>query len=344
MTLLARVLGWRRLAPGLALAGVLAITAGSVSRLHGGPLPLYALFLGMAFHHLSCEQRSRAGIEFCTRGVLRLGVGLLGARITAAQVQSLGWPVALWVVAGVVSTMLLALWLGPLLSLNRARATLAGAAVAICGASAALAVSAVLPPERKGERYTLAVVICITMLSTVSMIVYPLLARALHLSPAQAALFLGGSIHDVAQVVGAGFTLGAETGELAILVKLFRVAMLMAVVLAASLAFKSARTHTQPGALGSRTPTRQPLVPWFLWLFSALVALNSAGHIDLAMQGALAEISRACLIMAMAAMGVKTSFKDIARAGWQPLALIATESLWLGALMLAGAWWLITPA
>lgn len=338
--MLARVLGWRRLGPGLALAGVLAIAATSVSTLHGGPLPLYALFFGMGFHHLSHELRTRPGIDFCARDVLRLGAGLLGARITATQVAALGWGTALWVVAGVASTMLLALWLGPRLGLNPARSTLAGGAVAICGASAALALSAVLPPERKGDRYTLTVVICITVMSTASMILYPLLARALDLSPVQAALFLGSSIHDVAQVVGAGFTLGAETGELAVVVKLCRVALLVVVVLAVSLAFKSARAQAHAEAPAGRAPARQPLVPWFLWLFVALVGLNSTGQVGAPVQHALSELSRICLVMAMAALGVKTSFQEIARAGWQPLVLIASETLWLGALMLAGAWWL----
>lgn len=338
---LAAVLGWRRLAPGLALAGVLAIAAGSVSTLHGGPLPLYALLFGMAFHHLSRELRTRPGIDFCARDVLRLGAGLLGARVTATQIAALGWGAALWVVGAVLGTLLLALWLGPRLGLSRAQSTLAGGAVAICGASAALALSAVLPPERKGDRYTLTVVIGITVVSTASMILYPLIARALDLSPAQAGLFLGGSIHDVAQAVGAGLTLGSETGTFATVVKLFRVALLVLVVLAVSLAFKRARDEAQAGRAAERGAARPPLVPWFLWLFVALVALNSSGMADPRWLDALAELSRGCLVMAMAALGVKTSFRDVARAGWQPLLLIVTETLWLAGVMLAGAWWLL---
>jgi uncharacterized integral membrane protein (TIGR00698 family) len=326
--------------PGLALAGVLAIAATTVARVHGGPQPLYALFFGMAFHHLSREVRSRPGIDFCARDVLRLGAGLLGARISATQIAALGWGTALLVAGGVVSSLLLALWLGRLLGLGSARATLAGGAVAICGASAALALSAVLPPERKGDRYTLTVVMSITVLSTLSMIVYPLLARALQLSPVQAGIFLGGSIHDVAQVVGAGFTLGPETGELATMVKLFRVALLVWVVLAVSLAFRSARAAAAAAGTHGPAPARQPMVPWFLWLFMALVLLNSLGLVGKPLQDRLAEVSRGCLLMAMAALGVKTSLRDMARAGWQPLALIVTTSLWLAGLMLAGAWWL----
>ncbi len=87
----------RKLVPGSALASVVAIAATSVSTLHGGPQLLYALLFGVAFHYLSQEVKTRPGIEFCGRAVLRLGVGLLGARITAAQIVGLGWETALTV-------------------------------------------------------------------------------------------------------------------------------------------------------------------------------------------------------------------------------------------------------
>ena len=338
---LGRLLRWRRLVPGLALAGVLLIAASAVAKVHGGPLPLYALFFGMAFHHLSRELRTRPGIDFCAREVLRLGVALLGARITTAQIEALGWGAALWLVLGVATTMLLALWLGGRLGLGRARATLAGGAVAICGASAALAISAVLPPERKGDRFTLTVVIGITVMSTASMVLYPLLARALHLSPAQAGLFLGGSIHDVAQVVGAGFTLGSETGEMAAVAKMFRVALLMVVVLAVTLAFKTSRAQATSAADATQPGAKPALVPWFLWMFVALVTLNATGWLSPDIQDPLSDLSRGCLLMAMAALGVKTSLAQVTRAGWQPFLLILAETLWLGTFMLAGAWWIV---
>lgn len=272
----ARALAVGVIAPGSALAVVIALAATFLTELHGGPQMLYALFLGVAFHYLSDEPRTRPGIDFCSQQVLRLGVGLLGARITAEQIAGLGWFTALTVVAAVVTTiacgLLLARWLG----MSRAQGVLSGGAVAICGASAAMAISAVLPRQKHHERFTLMVVITVTVLSTVAMVLYPLVARALGLGPELAGLFIGGTIHDVAQVVGAGFTLGPQTGEVATIVKLFRVAMLAAVVMAVSVAFKRAREQAAAAA-PSTLPTRQPLVPWFLWLFIALVAVNSAG-------------------------------------------------------------------
>lgn len=326
---------WASLAPGSALAALIAMAATFVSTLHGGPQFLYALFFGIAFHYLALEPKTRPGIEFCARGLLRLGVGLLGARITAEQIAGLGWATAGVVVTGVVSTIVLGLALGRRLGLSRAQGVLSGGSVAICGASAALAISAVLPRQRDSDRFTLMVVVSVTVLSTIAMVVYPLIARALHMPPELAGLFIGGTIHDVAQVVGAGYTLGRETGDVATVVKLFRVAMLAVVVVVVSAAFKASREAAQV-ASGS-TGARQPLVPWFLWLFVAMVALNSAGFMPTAAQHLLGDASRAALVVAIAALGVKTSFRQLAETGWRPMALIVIETLWLAALVLGYA-------
>ena len=289
----------------------------------------------MAFHYLSEEPRTRPGIDFCSRDVLRLGVGLLGARITAEQIAGLGWFTALTVVAAVVTTIACGLLLARRLGMTRAQGVLSGGAVAICGASAALAISAVLPRSEDRDRFTLMAVITVTVFSTVAMVLYPLVARALGLPPEMAGLFIGGTIHDVAQVVGAGFTLGPQTGDIATIVKLFRVAMLALVVMAASLAFRRAREQAAAAAAApAAVAERQSFVPWFLWLFIALVALNSAGALAAPLQQGMGWVSRACLVVAIAALGMKTSFKSLAQAGWRPILLILVETLWMAALVL----------
>lgn len=329
-----RVHALRRLLPGTGLSAVLALAATFVSTLHGGPQFLYALFFGIAFHYLSQDAATRPGIDFCARTVLRLGVGLLGARITAGQIAGLGWTTAAIVVAAVLSTLACGALLGRRLGLSRAQSVLSGGAVAICGASAALAISAVLPRDKHSDRFTLVVVVTVTVLSTVAMVVYPLVARLYALPPELAGVFLGGTIHDVAQVVGAGYTLGQEAGDYATVVKLFRVAMLAAVVVGVSLLFKAERERA--AALHAAQPerARQPLVPWFLWVFVALVAVNSAGWVPAGLQQELGDASRICLVLAIAALGVKTSFRELAQAGWRPFVLLLVETLWMAALVL----------
>ena len=328
----------RTLVPGSVIAVLVALAATFVATLHGGPQMLYALFFGVACNYLSHEANTKPGIDLCSRGVLRFGVGLLGARITAAQIAGLGWRTALIVVTAVVTTMVVGHLLARRLGLSRSQGILSGGAVAICGASAALAISAVLPREKDGDRFTLLVVVTVTALSTLAMVFYPPLARALNLSPQLAGLFLGGTIHDVAQVVGAGYTLGPEAGDYATIVKLFRVAMLAVVVVVVSAAFKTAR---EQAALAARQPqTKQALVPWFLWMFVAVVAANSLGWVPAPAQQALNWASRACLVVAITALGMKTSFVQLARAGWRPFVLLAVETLWMAALVLAAILWI----
>lgn len=321
----------RQLLPGAGLSCVIAMAATLMSTLHGGPQLLYALFFGVAFHYLSHDAKTRPGIEFCSRTVLRLGVGLLGARITASQIAGLGWSTAAIVIAAVVTTLMCGVLLGRGLGMNRAQSVLAGGAVAICGASAALAISAVLPRNKYDERFTLTVVVTVTVLSTLAMMIYPLIAKLLHLSPELAGLFLGGTIHDVAQVVGAGYMLNQETGDYATIVKLFRVSMLAVVVVMVSSLFKRQREASESASTGAKPA----LVPWFLWVFVALVIINSVGGVPAAVQSGLNDVSRACLVVAIAALGMKTSFGQLARAGWRPFALLMIETLWMAGFVLA---------
>ena len=318
------------LLPGTALAGVIALAATFVSTLHGGPQLLYALFFGVAFHFLSQDARARPGIEFCARGVRRLGVGLLGARITATQIAGLGWTTALTVIAAVVTTIACGYWLGRRLGMTRPQGVLSGGAVAICGASAALAISSVLPRDKESDRFTLMVVVTVTVLSTVAMVAYPLIARALNLPPELAGLFIGGTIHDVAQVVGAGYTIDQATGDYATIVKLFRVAMLTVVVVTVSALFKRQREAAAEQHSGSKPS----LVPWFLWVFVALVCINSLGWVPQPVQLQLTDLSRHCLVLAIAALGIKTSFRQLAQAGWRPFMLLVVETVWMAAFVL----------
>lgn len=325
-----RLVGTQGPIPGFVLCVVIALAATFVAELHGGPQLLYALLLGMALAPFGEEPRAAAGIDFCTRFVLRLGVALLGARITAAQIVSLGWPTALLVGAAVASTIAGGIWLARRLGMSGQQGLLSGGATAICGASAALAIAAALPRTRELDHFTLLVVVCVSTLSTLAMLLYPLLAQLLDMPPAWAGLFLGATIHDVAQVVGAGYVLGPEVGDTAVIVKLFRVALLAVVVVAISGTLSAQRTAPTAGA------RRAPWLPWFLLVYLVLVVLNSLHALPTDAQPILAATSRACLVLAIAALGLKTELRSLALAGWRPLLLLACETLWLAFAVLGG--------
>jgi uncharacterized integral membrane protein (TIGR00698 family) len=329
----------RRVWPGWATCVLIALAASFVAALHQGPPMLYALLFGTALHCQSPEDRTAAGVDFCSRTLLRLGVGLLGARITWEQVAGLGWPTVLVVLGAVASTLACGWWLAKALRLPWMLGVLAGGATAICGASAALAIAAVLPRAPDGktptEQHGLLVAVMATLLSTAAMVAYPLIARQLHLSAAGAGLFIGGSIHDVAQVIVAGYAISPAAGDTASLVKLLRVSLLVVVVSGVSLACRA------PGQAGQQPPALmlrlRGLVPGFLWLFVALAALNSLGCLHL-LQEPLNVASRACLMLGVAGLGMKTSFLRLASAGWRPVLLMLATSAWLAAVSLGAAW------
>ena len=328
--------GLRRALPGVALCGVIALAATFVSRQYGGPQFLYALLLGMSLHTLGDSDQARAGIELCMKWLLRLGVALLGARIALADLASLGWATGLLVVACVASTLAMGCLLAKLLRLTPAQGLLSGGATAICGASAALAIAAVLPRSRDQERFTLLVVVGVSTLSTIAMLIYPMITAALALPPTLAGVFLGASIHDVAQVVGAAFIAGPSVGEPAVIVKLARVTLLAAVVLGIGIWARSALP-----AADDTVPLRKPaLLPWFLLVFLALAALNTLGAVPAAAQGPIGDASRALLVMAIAALGLRTSVAALREAGWRPLAMMVGETVWLAMLALAGVLWM----
>lgn len=318
--------------PGILVCVVIALAATFLNEHYGGPQLLYALLIGLAFHFISHNPQVKPGIEFCGRTVLRLGVALLGARITLPQVAQLGWATAVVLVLAVALTVLAGVLCARWLGRTREEGLLSGGAVAICGASAALAVSSVLPQNKETERFTLLVVVGVTVLSTVAMVIYPFVLQWLDLSLAQKGVFLGGTIHDVAQVVAAGMMLGPEAGDTATVVKLFRVMLLMPVVFLIALLYRNqAEVRDSEEVKGAS----MPLVPGFLLGFVVLMLLASSGVLPQEVVSAATSASRSMLVVAIAAAGVKTSFEEILKLGWQPVALLVAETVFIAVWVLA---------
>jgi len=318
--------------PGVIAAITVAIAAMFLSSHYGAPVMLFALLLGMAVRFISEEGRGVAGVQFASRYILRIGVALLGMRITVEQIMSLGaGPVAL-VIAAVLLTIGFGIGLSRLMGHDKRFGVLTGGSVGICGASAALAIAAVLPRDEHSERNTIFTVISVTTLSTIAMVLYPIVAQRLGLDNEAAGVFLGGTIHDVAQVIGAGYSVSDATGDTATFIKLLRVSMLVPVVFTLSLVFHTRRDAGEGG--------RRWLLPPFIIAFVLLVALNSTGATPEPVRLAVIEISRWCLVTAIAALGMKTSLKMLMEVGWQPVTLMVAETAFLAAVVLGAIAWM----
>lgn len=313
--------------PGVIICVTIALATTFIADHYGGPTLLYALLFGMTLNFLTGESRAMAGVEFSSRTILRAGVALLGARITLEQVAELGIGPVITVVLGVALTIFVGSLLAKLMGLSREMGLLTGGSVAICGASAALALSAVMPRSDVQERNTIMTVVGVTTLSTVAMIVYPLIVGVLNLTDTDAGIFLGGTIHDVAQVVGAGYMMSEATGDVSTFVKLLRVAMLVPAVMVFIFLFRKSRKEAGSGKV--------PMLPSFLVAFVVIVLINSMGWIPPVMTDLFTDLSRWALVTAIAALGIKTSFQKLAVVGWKPVILMIAETIFLLLLVLA---------
>lgn len=318
--------------PGVLASGVVANCAAFLSEHYSAPVMLYALLIGLAMNFLSQEGKCKQGIELSAKKLLRVGVALLGLRITFNQLGTVGWEPLLFVMFSVLFTiacsMVVAKWMG----FQSLFGLLSGGATAICGASAAMALSAALPNHPLKERATLFTVIGVSVLSTVCMIVYPILTHYFDLPPAMAGFFIGATIHDVAQVVGAGYSISPEAGDIATLVKMTRVAMLLPVILLATWIARSRMSNA--GSDADKGGERPPLLPGFVVAFAILMTLNSIGVLPAQVVTAGNDLSRWLLITSMAAIGMKTQVKQIIEVGIKPVLLMLGETVFLAGLIL----------
>lgn len=308
--------------PGVSVAVVVAIAATFLGEHYGAPTMLFALLIGMALHFLTETPKCSPGIDYAAKGLLRIGIALLGARITLADMAAFGALPFGVVFTCLFATIAFGLGLARLMGRHWSFGMLTAGAVAICGASAALALSAALPKRADLERSTLFTVVAVTTLSTFAMVVYPVIFTALGFDEREIGLLLGATIHDVAQVVGAGYAVSDIAGDTASFVKLLRVAAMPFVVLA--LVAVVAR-------IGGGSEGRAPW-PIFALAFLAILLVNSAGLIPEALRLLMIDASRWLLVIAIAALGVKTTLRGLVDLGPGHAFAVVAQTLFLAVL------------
>ena len=318
-----------RVAPGLALSIAVAVGAvlavPVVARLFPIPATVLALLIGVALNSLASKPVFRPGMTFCVKTLLRWAVALLGLRVALGDIAALGLQAATLVVFAMAVTVLSGFALARLFGQDAAYGALAGAGTAVCGASATLATSTVVPDYRGKEADITFVVVAVNALSTVAMVTYPALCAWLGFDPHTTGVMLGGTIHDVAQVVGAGYGVSEPVGNTAVIVKLFRVFLLLPVVLAIGWHF------TRIGAMhgAAKVP-----VPVFAIVFLGLCLLNSVvpfvpglAPLYAPAKSWLVEASNWGLYIALGALGLGTSIGAILAIGWRHIAIVTITTI-----------------
>ncbi len=304
-------LGWRAYLPGLLIAGVAALAAAYLAEHYGAPIMLMGLLIGLAFNFANADTRLHPGLGFASKSLLRWGIVLVGLQVTFGQIASLGLPAFAAIVAMVALVTLSGTVAARLVGRGAAFGTLAGGAVAICGASAALALATVLGDRRASQAQLTLVLVAVSAASALAMSVYPILAHTLHLTDAQAGFLMGASIHDVAQALGAGYSYSPAAGATATVVKLTRVALLAPALAAVAFAYRP-EPGKQPDSERARVG-----VPWFVLGFFALCALHSLVELPPVAVGSAKPIATGLLLLAVTATGIRSPLNLLLEQGWR---------------------------
>ncbi|TGT40285.1 YeiH family protein [Mesorhizobium sp. M8A.F.Ca.ET.165.01.1.1] len=317
---------WNGIIPGIVLVSMITAVAFSARNVSGFALfspMILAVVAGMVYSNvLGTPAHAKAGIAFSQKRLLRFAIVLLGFQLTLGQVVSIGASGVGIVAATLGATFLFTITLGRLIGVDAKLAQLIAAGTSICGASAIVATNIVTDARDEDVTYAVA---SITLFGTVAMLGFPLLAPLLGLDQHAFGLWAGASIHEVAQVIGAGFQNGTQSGEIATVAKLTRVAMLAPMVIA--LGLMARRKSGDPSAA-------RPPMPWFVAAFVAVVALNSLVAVPAEVKQAIVLATTIMLTMGLAAMGLQADISQLRSRGLRPLALAFCAFLFIGGFSL----------
>ncbi len=283
---------------------------------------LIVILLGMGWRSLIHVGESLApGIRVAQRPVLRWAVAGLGFRLSVAELVKIGAPALAVVVVSTSAALVFGWWIARRLGVPEKMGLLLGVGGAICGASAVVAADSVVQGEKRDSALALGV---ITLLGTIGIVIYPMLHRVLGLGDFAYGVWDGASLHEMAQVVAAGFGVSEEAARVATVVKLARICLLAPVVFYLSWSLR--HRHREAGT------ARVSAVPWFLGMFVVFAVLNSSALVPRAWIEIAKSADLWLLCIGMAGVGLQTGFGDLRSAGLRPIAAGAAQWAFLAAL------------
>ncbi|WP_286890836.1 YeiH family protein [Pseudoalteromonas sp. ESRF-bin5] len=268
--------------------------------------------------------RTDAGVDFAKSILLKAGVILFGFRITFAQVAGVGWHGLLTDIVMLLGTFILAVQLGKrVFKLDEQTTILIGAGSSICGAAAVMATEPVIKAQAHKVSVAVATVV---VFGTLSMFAYPILFEYMGLSEHAYGIFVGSTIHEVAQVVAAGTAVSANAADTAVIEKMLRVMMLAPFLV--GLSFWQSKKHANIHAQGGEQKAGIT-IPWFAVLFIVASGVHSLSVIPQGATNAIIWFDSILLTIAMVALGLRTHVGAIRQAGIKPLLLAGCLFLFL---------------
>ncbi len=307
--------------PGLLLSAGVALIAMFLSSLIPGDIigaTVMALLVGIALNPLLNKYKQfNPGVNYSGKMILRIGIILMGVNMNFADVLSVG-KYSLFIMTFTMATAFGAgNLIGKLFGMNWKLTNLLSISTAICGGSAVAAVGPVIKAKDEDVAYAISSTF---IFDVITVVVFPWIGMAIGMSAAGYGLWTGTSVNDTSSVVAAGYAFSELAGNTAVIVKLTRTLFIIPFVLMFSLI--NERIEAKAAGSRGRTPVNmRKIFPYFVIFFLVMVALRSTGIIPINMVPALSSTSKFFMVMALSAIGLKTSFGDIKDIGFKPMIL-----------------------
>lgn len=320
--------------PGAIFCGLLGALAIFLSNGLGAPVMLLAIILGLFLHGLNGKAVLSPGVNWSSRQLLYMGVALMGLRIDFTDLSQAGFLAPALILATMVITLLGGYFISKAFGQSKEFSILMSGAVTICGVSAAAAICAALEDCESRDQELAITVAGITVLSTAVMILYPILSGVLGLSDVVSGIFMGGSIHNVSQAVGAGYAVSPEAGDMSVLLKLLRVSMLLPIILLISFIWGK-NASVQYSSLGAKIRANTPR---FLVVFLILAVLSCLQLVPPIVTKIGNEAAHLALVISLFAIGVKTNMRQVLTVGAKPLMAMTLTTALMAGVVLAGVY------
>jgi uncharacterized integral membrane protein (TIGR00698 family) len=319
--------GVRSFAPGIAAAIVVALVARFVT----GYLPPYvaevtiAILIGIVIGSVGGARLAplAPGLAFTAQRVLRLGIILLGARLSLGEIARIGLPATVVVIVTMAASFAIVLLVARIVHIEGRLALLIAVGSAVCGNTAIVATAPVIGARPRDVAYAVAT---ITLFGTLAVFLYPAIGRALAVPQPAFGLWAGVAVHDTSQVLATSLVYGPSAVDVATVVKLIRNALM------APLLFLIATGWAARGAdaTGSARRGMRRAVPLFVLGFLALAGLRTVGLLDAQQAAVLDGIARSLILVALAAVGMSIRLGELCETSWRPLAIGFAVALIVG--------------
>ncbi|MBG9454564.1 membrane protein [Lysinibacillus sphaericus] len=266
-----------------------------------------AIILGMAWRAaFKVQDTWQIGITFSSKKLLRLGIILLGMRLNLMDIYNAGASVFLIAFINLVFALLVVYGLTKVFHVDKKLGILTACGTAICGAAAVVAIA---PQIKANEKETAVGAAIVALLGTVFTLVYTVLYSVFNLTPTEYGIFAGGTLHEIAHVIAAASAGGNEAIDMAVIVKLTRVALLVPVAIVIGILYRRMDKKQEKEGFSLS------IIPWFILGFLAMSAINSLGIVPANVAQTFVNTAYILIGMAMAGLGLNVDIKTFKQLG-----------------------------